>query len=301
MKPRNEEAARLEKDYLDRLRGILADHPHAGGIVESVAEHIEEAAGEISSPEISLVQMAQILERLGPPESFVPPDQRSPLEEESGAGSAPAPVRNGLVSEAAVLLDRIWLGNLVGVVGLFVPLVDLLICELISCVMLALAFGRWAYDRPASFRTLGSLCWWCCGVTLLLCPLGLLSLAVPVTGILSLPIGIAHLILALVIYWKTMTGTADLVSEAGALDLSKYLLKMRDIYIWVSIALVVVIIAVAFVVGVLIGLSSGGQGRKEGMIVELITPVCMLPIGWVLGWFFILRPLDMARRYLRGG
>ena len=296
MKPRNAEATRLQEDYLNRLRAILGDHPHATGIVESVTEHIEEAAGEISSPEISLVQMAEILERLGTPESFVPPEQRNPVPEEVGA----APVRSGLMDDAANLLHRVWWGYLVGVVGLYVPFIGLHICQIISCVMLALAFGSWGYDRPAGFRSLSILNWVCGVVVLLLCPLAVLTLVVPPLGILGLPVAIAYFVLNLVIYWKTMTGTADLVREDGAEELSRHLLRTRNTYIWIEVAFFILTFVIALVLGVILALALGARDAQQAAaITDLALPVCVLPIGWLLGWFFVLRPLGMAREYLR--
>ena len=67
MKPRTPEAARLEADYLDRVRQALGSRSNAAEIVQSVVEHIEEAASEFKGLEVTLVQMAQVVERLGLP------------------------------------------------------------------------------------------------------------------------------------------------------------------------------------------------------------------------------------------
>lgn len=72
MKPRNAEAARLEGDYMTRLDAALSgrDTADAAEIAQSIKEHVEEAAAEHDGEEVTRVQMANILERLGPPESY---------------------------------------------------------------------------------------------------------------------------------------------------------------------------------------------------------------------------------------
>jgi HAAS len=73
MKPRSSEAARLEADYLARVRSVLAgrDRSEVEEVIESLREHIEEELSSMAAAEVSLVQMANVLERLGPPELFV--------------------------------------------------------------------------------------------------------------------------------------------------------------------------------------------------------------------------------------
>jgi hypothetical protein len=72
MRPRNAEAARLQADYIARLRAALAGREtgEITEIVQSVQEHIEEALGESGEGEVTLVEMANVLERLGSPEDY---------------------------------------------------------------------------------------------------------------------------------------------------------------------------------------------------------------------------------------
>ena len=77
MKPRNAEAARLEADYLARIKAALVgrEASEVDEIIQSVKEHIEEELSGQPPGEVSLVQMANVLERLGPPESYVQEDE----------------------------------------------------------------------------------------------------------------------------------------------------------------------------------------------------------------------------------
>lgn len=90
MRPRNREAGRLEEDYLARLRASLAgrDPGQAAEILQSVREHIDEAVAEYGSGEVTLVQMANVLERLGPPEAWARETQ--PIAEHSVQDRFPA-------------------------------------------------------------------------------------------------------------------------------------------------------------------------------------------------------------------
>jgi len=72
MKPRNAEAARLEADYLARVKAALAgrEASEIDEIIESLREHVAEELSEAAGDQITLVQMANVLESLGPPESY---------------------------------------------------------------------------------------------------------------------------------------------------------------------------------------------------------------------------------------
>lgn len=72
MKPRQPEASRLEADYLSRIGNALTgqDKSEIEEVMQSVREHIEEELSETPGKEVSLVHMANVLERLGPPEDY---------------------------------------------------------------------------------------------------------------------------------------------------------------------------------------------------------------------------------------
>ncbi len=72
MKRKNHEAQKLELDYLSRLREALTGIPDkdVDEIIQEVHRHIEDAVSELPEEEVTLSQMAGVLEILGPPESF---------------------------------------------------------------------------------------------------------------------------------------------------------------------------------------------------------------------------------------
>ena len=72
MKTRDPEAARLENDYLARIRAVLAGRPESeiAEVLQSVREHIEESGASLPGEQVSLSAMAGIIEQLGPPEAY---------------------------------------------------------------------------------------------------------------------------------------------------------------------------------------------------------------------------------------
>ena len=72
MKRKNQEAQRLEVDYLSRLNDALTGIPDRDveEIIQEVHRHIEDAIAELPDEEVTLSKMAGVLEILGPPESF---------------------------------------------------------------------------------------------------------------------------------------------------------------------------------------------------------------------------------------
>ncbi len=115
MKPRSSEAARLEADYLARVRSVLAlrDPSEVEEVIESLREHIEEEFLVLADDEISLVQMANVLERLGPPEVYVSDEsdvsEKGPSvsEEDSAGGKMPTLVPFGKIDIGSYLNEAI--------------------------------------------------------------------------------------------------------------------------------------------------------------------------------------------------
>jgi hypothetical protein len=72
MKRRDADAARLEADYIARVRAALADREasEVDEIVQSVREHIEEELSQTPDGEGSAFQMSNVLEQLGAPEAY---------------------------------------------------------------------------------------------------------------------------------------------------------------------------------------------------------------------------------------
>jgi hypothetical protein len=300
MKRRQTEADRLELDYLSRVETALAGQPDARGIVEDLRDHIEEAAAEMPGDEVSLVQMAQILERLGTPESVAPsrarpspvdaaplPPSNAPTVAGTGVGRSTAPRVDS--DETVRFLDRLWIAYLIGVLGLYIPIIDLHFCELVSLALIAFTFGTWLRERPESYRGIRTLSWWCFGLYIVMCPLGILGLATPLASLFNMPVAIGSLVIGLVIYWKVMTGTAELVRDGGSPSVSGKILRTRQIYIIIN----AFIFFASIVTGVIIGLA--GASRSDLIMANLIIPLIVLPIGWVVGYFFVLRPIRDAR------
>jgi len=76
MKPRTAEASRLEESYVARVRSALAgrESSEVDEIVQSVRTHIEEELSGKSGEEVSAVEMANLLDQLGPPEAYLEKD-----------------------------------------------------------------------------------------------------------------------------------------------------------------------------------------------------------------------------------
>lgn len=82
MKPHPPEVDKLKRDYMDRVRAALAgrEESEIEEILQSLQEHIDIEVTENAEEEIGLVQMAKVLEKLGPPESYVHDDVSDALE-----------------------------------------------------------------------------------------------------------------------------------------------------------------------------------------------------------------------------
>jgi hypothetical protein len=157
MKPRTAEAARLEADYLARVKAAIAgrEASEIDEIIGSLREHIEEELSDTDDDRVSLVQMANVLEELGPPESYG--------EEDGAVSRAKKDLPSGTMSERSPRLSKLAVAA-----ALCLP-----IALLIGGIFAALAHGsdgKW--NGPV--QTTGAVCF--CTILLLGAVLGIAAL-----------------------------------------------------------------------------------------------------------------------------
>lgn len=300
MKSRSAEAAHLESSYLNRVKDSLQSQSpsEVEEIIESLQEHIEEELAEVSNEPVGLVDMANVLEQLGPPETYSQEFEASPpsaapaspetTEAEPSAGQQatipPAfPDKGNFVD----LLDKIWVGYLIFVIGLYVPIIEFQVCSLIAFSILALVLIRNEIDpelKPAG-KALGIN-----AIILLVTPIiTLIGLAAPPVMLLAFPFLCGQIVCELFAYWRIMRRTGSYLEAAGRSREAERVLSARigyTVYFFITCA-------AAIIVGAAIGIEGGRV--TEYWFVGLI----FLPFHWFFGWLFILRPLTMARRALR--
>lgn len=286
MKPRTSEAARLEKDYLDRVRTALAgrDPAEIDDVLLSLREHIEEEVGPDGDEEVRLSRMAAVLERLGPPESYAPEIPERPSSPPLPPPPAPAaPDARG----TAEVLDRVWIGYFISILGLYVPIVDLPLCNLIGSIVLAAVLLPSADDE---FRGAGRFAAASGALLLGMGLVGFAALAVRELVLLALPLLFAQLACGILAYWKLMGRTAAVVLAAGLPGLGERLLRTRQAYVIYCVVFFVVLFVTGAVLGVALDARRGNPVWWVGFL--------FLPVTWFFGWRLVLRPLAAARAAL---
>jgi len=301
MKPRNAEGHRLEADYLARLRAALAgrDPSETSEIVESVRDHIEEALAETAGDEVTLVQMAAVLERLGPPESFAD-EESSAVPQREAAGAVPEspqpqatlapPPSSEELSAAADLLDKAWIGYLFIVLGLFIPFAEFNFCSLIGHVILAAVLLKYHGLQAQRFNSAGKLAVAAAIMVVLVVPFNLLRVAEPAFGLLAFPVTVAMVVCFVLVYWKVLGGAASVLQTADQARLADHVRGIRIYYI--------VYLVFMIVLGLIIGVILVAVGVRNLAEVWWLG-YALLPLGWVAGYLLELRPLSQSRRALR--
>lgn len=303
MKPRNPEASRLEADYLARVRSALAGREtgEVEEVLDAVRAHIEEELTGDLDGQVSLVQMAGVLERLGPPGSYVDESERATASPPPYVSVSP-PVADGVADgelgpegreNMAGLLDRVWWGYLVAVIGLYVPLIGLEFCGLIGAGILAFVLLAHRGIAERSFRFAGKLAAAAVIIGLLNVPACVLALIHPALGILQLPVVIGGLVVGLMLYWNVLDGAATVVSRVGEAALADRIRGIRVLYL--------LTVAALFCVGLLAGVVAVASGVRNAQLELWWLGYVTLPLSWLFGWLFILRPIGAARNALRSG
>ena len=300
MKTRTPEAAHLEQDYLARLRAMLGGRPaaEAEAILQDVRDHIESALGESAAEPVSLTAMAAVFERLGPPETCAAAEESARARPPSPAPPVPAAgVASAVDGEAwAGVIDRLWWAFLVTTIGLYVPVIEFAFCDIAGIALVLAAVRRLPAGAPDDYRTLAPHGVIAIVLLLLTSPLIALSHIAPLLALAVVPVAVAAFAWELIVYAKCMGGAAALLEGRGRADLARSVRTSRAIYIGSCIGVTVFMIGVVLVVALVTP-----AGRREGIDwpTEILSACVMLPIGWVLGAFFALRPLGQVRAALR--
>jgi hypothetical protein len=220
-----------------------------------------------------------------PPASAPPPWQPTPPLP-AAARLDPAACR-----ACANAIDRIWWATVVALAP-SIPVLGLDIGGLVGLRMERVPLRFLAAFSPAFATAAGMiqplfwtwLCWW---VT------DLFELALPPLVLLSLPLGIAAIVMACRLWWKTLAGAADLLEQAAA---PAEAMSIRSARFW-GLWLVIAAGLAAGVVGGVVGARTSNPFERR--LVGWCVSVASLPVGVLVTWLFTLRPLALASATLR--
>lgn len=284
-KPRSIEATRLEGDYLARLHEALShiSKSEAIEIEENVTEHIRAAADDLDTDEISLTQMAAILEELGSPEGLIvePETIEAPFPELYESPAA-APIQVDSSTGETEFLDRLFAGYLIAIVGLYIPLIDFYFCSIIGYVVILLALKK----APTPVIASGKIWALVSAIAAFaIFPVTLLSFASKFFALLGLPALFAWVVCDIVLFWIVFGGMADWIEKKGFSELGQKTRNLRLIYIVTTL--------LVFLLAIPIGIVAM---KENDQTVSLAIGLATLPIGWVIGWFLVLRPIRRIRQ-----
>ena len=195
-------------------------------------------------------------------------------------------------------IDRLWLASVVGL-GPEIPIFQLPICGLIAlamerraCLGVLSACNR-RFAKVADSAVLLIAVWLC------FFAFNVAAAFVPPLSVVSGLLGIVVVALALRVYWHELSGVAELLDQCGQWVVAQRIRRTRN---WCCVATVVLFIA-AIVIGAMVGMPSRGPSGYDPfrtLLSGTIGNLIMLPLSWLLGWLFTLRPLALASRTLRG-
>jgi hypothetical protein len=276
VKPRSSQAAQLEQDYLRRVDAALASRPpdERAETLQNLRAHIDEAIGAGDAP-ATLTEMAQVIERLGAPESF---SSATPPAVLPYAQPASVPRQ-----EAATLLGRVWLGELIQISGLWVPVISFYFCQVVGAIIVGRALTGPGASFSPTLRTVGRLSYGVAAASLGITATLIAAVAVRELAMLSLPLLLVEFVCGIVGSWLFMTMLAEWMQGIGRDDLYRLVRIRRNVSI--------------FVVGPLLLLT--GMILAAALRDTLAAGIALLPFHWLLGWYLILRPITLSRRALQ--
>lgn len=286
MRQRSDEAARLESDYMARLEQALSvlSLQERLEIQQNVRGHVEEALAESGHLEVTLTEMARVLEELGPPSTFV-----SGAKAAGGSSEGKEPTRGGPdPGSHLMMLEKVWIAELIACLGLYIPVIDFHFCYLAGAIMFLVVMHRHQQDPISEFQGMFRQTRIVVALYLGAFLTGLVTLAAPLAGLISAPLAIAYVVMATYVWWKMLGGVSRLLLVHGLRNTSDQILIWRKNYIIASI----IVFVIALCVGVAIAATKSTQ--SESVVIEL----ALLPLTWILGYLYSLRPISLAREAL---
>jgi hypothetical protein len=213
----------------------------------------------------------------------------------------------------AAELRKLWWANFIDILGFDIPIIDLPICEFIGVGMMRPVLKGPLAAASDRFRDAGAFV----TPTLIAClVLWLGNLVHGSIAVLTLPVLV---VLATMLWWKQLSGAADLCIAWGRPDTARSVRRSRN---WGLVLLPVVLVGGLFLAAAVstnsstryetsessIGASQNGvvvrTTTSRGRPTVVATPLAglaVLPVAWFYGWLFTLRPLAAASRAVEHG
>ncbi|MFT5128083.1 MAG: hypothetical protein ACI8W8_001692 [Rhodothermales bacterium] len=186
-------------------------------------------------------------------------------------------------------VNALWCANITFTVALYVPMIDLYLCDLIGFLILWRMHRRLPADAPDEFRPVGWLAAISISGAIALSGLATAQRAEENLNLLILPIVLVYFAVTLKLYWHYMGGAAELAERLKQEELANYMRGSRVPFILTSIGLLFFMSALH---------ASTFPEPDTSLRGELIDMAMMMPAVWCLNWFFLLRPMIWLRRAL---
>ena len=181
----------------------------------------------------------------------------------------------------------LWLANVVFTLALYVPIIDLYICDIIGLAILVHMCKRISEDSPDEFASVGHLSVFAIAGLLAICLLQSTAGESEDAGLIMVPLVLAIWGLTLVIYWLYMGGAAELAERLEQAELAMFMRRSRFPFIFASFLLGM---ALNDLTAPLIG---EGKDTWSG---ELLRMALILPPYWLLNAYFLMIPLNHLRK-----
>jgi len=301
MKQRAPEAQILESDYIKRLKDTLAgkDPALANEIMQSIREHIEEAINESPNEEISAAQMANILEKLGSPEAYIN-EYFSLSEGKQNSVKDTSKDTNITIEDSNKyynFLSKLWVAYLIGVVGLYIPIIAFYFCTIIYLVFLVVIFKSSGLKQNKNSNNIIVLSIMQISFLAILCVASIFEIKISLFSIATLPLSITVLIISLIIDWKVLGEVSNILKIHKNDKLAEYVEDARKTYIYSSVTIYLILNTIF----IILSFSLGWTNKPNIYKLEIIQSIFMLPIGWIIGWLFLLQPISKAKQAIDPG
>lgn len=186
-------------------------------------------------------------------------------------------------------VNALWCANIAFTVALYVPMIDLYLCDLFGFLILLRMHRRLPADAPDEFRPIGWLAAISIGGAIALSGMATAQRTQENLNLLILPLGLVYFGVTLRLYWQYMGGAAELAERLKQEELANYMRGSRVPFILASVGLLFFMSALY---------TSTFPEPDTSLRGEFTAMAMMMPAVWCMNWFFLLRPMIWLRRAL---
>jgi hypothetical protein len=184
-------------------------------------------------------------------------------------------------------IRALWWANLAFTLALYIPLIELYICDIVGFAILLRLHRRLPDDAPEEFASVGWLAAFALAGALAISVLAVATRQQESLNALLFPIALVYFGIGLTLYWHYMGGAAEIAERLQQAELADFIRASRLPFILASIGLLMLVGSLH---------AAAFPDADDSLRSELMGMGMILPALWCLNAYFLMYPIHHLRQ-----